>query len=519
MPKLSESLTALSLLSVLLIADFGFCSDSLAAPSTDQTSSVKIEFNISEPLGLLRFVNGISKQSDEGQSYYDFFILHHKLNKEDKELLRRYQRLQKSDAEFEIPSGRKLSLHQRLTAAACSTKSFEDFFKEASQFCKNDEFDTLQVVMNHFRPVYEQLIWKPLSPQLNKDLAWFRTNEQAYTRLLATVALLFQSSAGREQPLKASLVPVPTEVKKEGNGFHFISSAFSENLDLAVVQSVEIVPADTIAGFNDPRVNNNRSLEDNDGLIHELVHMLWAFRSPEFKKALLAAFEKSGRQFNYDLLNESQAAAIQAWFYRQVRGKDKSGRWYDNSYVDRYAKALLPILQEYVSADGSATVINADDYAQKAMKAFDTTFPKWQEDPQIMLWRSQIVQAPISSENLAADLNEKLFDFGGGDHRISLVKGETWPMKFAQYLKHPELTTVFLLHPNQIDLLHKYFGLGEQQVKELNEAVKDNKDSDKAVVKALHKGQQCLVFSIATRQPAQVQGLLDFARPTSDQQQ
>ncbi|MBX9725003.1 MAG: hypothetical protein K2X81_26605, partial [Candidatus Obscuribacterales bacterium] len=160
-------------------------------------------------------------------------------------------------------------------------------------------------------------------------------------------------------------------------------------------------PPDTVAGFNDPRVNNNCTLEDNDNLIHEFAHCLWAFRNPEFKKSLLAVFDKNGRQFNYDLLNESQAAAIQAWFYEQVRGKVKQGRWYDNQYVDKYAKALLPVLRKYVNHGSASLTLSAEDYAQEAMQAFDKTFPDWHDDPQIVLWRSQIVQSPASEENLA----------------------------------------------------------------------------------------------------------------------
>ncbi len=492
-------------------------SASPTVPKSDSTASgkIKIVFTSSEPLGLLRFISGISKQSDEGQSYYDFFLLHHKLNKHDIFMIRRYVRFRRAKTEFAVASGRKLNLHQQLMALACNTKSFDEFFKSAKQYCDEDEYETLQLVMNHFRPLYEQIIWKPFLPQLNKDLAWFRDNESAFARPLETVATLFQSSAGREYPLKAALVPVPTEVKKEGNGYHFITSALSENLDSSVVLSVGIVPPDTVAGFNDLRVNNNCTLEDNDNLIHEFVHCLWAFRNQEFRKSLLAVFQKSGRQFNYDLLNESQAAAIQAWFYEQVHGKEKRGRWYDNQYVDKYAKALLPVLREYVNSSSSSHVLSAEDYAQKAMQSFDTTFPNWHEDPQIVLWRSQIVQSPSSEENLADSLNDEMFDFSGGDHKVSLVKGDTWPNKASNCAKNPELTTIFLLHPNQIDVLQKYFGLEPKITDALQTLLQNQKDTDSPVVKMMKSGQQTFVFSISNRQKLQKQGLLDYAKKSS----
>lgn len=481
---------------------------------TETPPALKLEFTISEPLGLLRFLNGISKQSDEGHSYLDFLSSHYKLRKDDKGLIWEYVLVRRAKSEFEIVSGRKLSLNQQLMAIACNTKSFDEFYKAAKPYCSDEEFDTYQRVMNHFRPIYELLIWKPFSPQLNKDVAWFRDNEQAFARPLVSVAKLSQSSAGRERALKAAIVPAPAEVKKEGSGYMYSSSAFSENLDLAVVLSMQIVPPDTIAAFNDPRVNNKRTLEDNAGLIHEFTHNLWAFRNPEFKKALISSFERKGTQFNYDLLNESQASAIAAWFHKQVTGKDKPGQWYDNAYVDKYSKVLLPVLQEFGNlnaAQGALNTLNADDYADKAITAFEKTFPNWQIDPQIILWRSQIVQSPLSAEDLAADLNDKLFEFKGGDHKVTVVKGETWPARFANYSKDPKRTTVFLLHPNQIDTVQKYFGLSQQIADDLNTLVTQNKDTDEALVKAVKTEQRWLVFVISNRQTFQKQGLLKYA--------
>lgn len=505
-------------LSALLLTLQPVCSEgeqipTAAANSNGAEPSLRLEFVVSEPLALLRFINGISRQPDEGTAYYDFLIQHHKLGKSDKALIWRYVRMRKyNKSEYELPSGRKLSYHQRLMATACNTRTFDDFFKEAKTYSDPGDFQTLLVVLNHFRPIYEAIIWKPFSPQLMRDMAWFRKNEPLFARPLEPIASLFHSSAGRKQPLKAVLIPAPTEVRKEGNGFHFISSAFSENLDLGVAQSIEIIPPDTIAALNDPRVNNDRTLADNDGLIHEFTHTIWAFRDPEFKKKLIASFQKSNRQFNYDLLNESQASAVASWFYKQIKGKDKPGRWYDNTYVDRYSKAILPVLESFANAGSNAPSLDADEYAQKAADAFDKAFPDWREDPQVMLWRSQIIQSPLSSDTLVDELNDELFVFSGGDHQVRLVKGESWSDKFKNYSSRPGMTTIFLLDPGQIGTLQKHFALSSELVQELDSLVKQNNVSEKAVVKALRSGDRELIFSISSRQPLQKQGVIDFAR-------
>lgn len=496
----------LPLLLLLILCQAKARSDSQAEPT------LNIEFNISKACGLLRFISGVAKQSDEGTAYYDYLQAHHKLSKDDKHFIHEYQWLRKSKAQFSTSSGRKLNFHQQLMALACNSKSLEDFYIASKRYCSEDEHEVLKQVMEHFRPIYEQLIWRPLSPQLNKDLFWYRDNEKSFARPLQSIARLFDSSAGAKQPLKATFVPVPVDVRAEGNGFCFSSNAFSENLDSVVVVSQGIVPPDLIAEYKDKRVNNDRTLEDSDEIIHEFVHNLWSYRNSEFRQKLESLFLSNDRQFNYDLLNESQAAAIQAWFYKQVRGKDKSGPWYDNKYVDKYAKALLPVILEFVDSRKDET-LNAEQYAGKAFKAFDQTFPEWREDPQIQLWRCQIVQSPLSSEDLADELNEKIFEFSSGEHRVSLVKGETWPDRYKNYLKEPHLTTAFLIYPNQLDVLQKYFELDLGVIRDLKAQLEKNKNNDLPLVKAFRSDTRCLVFSIAAKQALQKQALIDYARP------
>lgn len=163
---------------------FAFVQASFSVNENQEANKLRLEFNISETCGLLRFIEGISGQTDEGEGYSNFLSSHYKLNKVDKKLIRDYQWLRKAKSEFQIPSGRKLNLFQQLMLLACSTRNFDEFFKAAKPCCSDLEFEILQQVMNHFRPLYEQLIWKPLSPQLNKDLGWFRTNEQEFSRPL-----------------------------------------------------------------------------------------------------------------------------------------------------------------------------------------------------------------------------------------------------------------------------------------------------------------------------------------------
>jgi len=491
----------------------------LVPPSKANSEPVlHLEFGTSEPCGLLRFLDSIAEERGEGPALASFFRSQRQLNAEDLKQIQRYKALSSapgSQLEFSSPAGQKVSLQQKLKATACEFNEFDRFYEKAEQFCAPSYFNEFKKILTHFRPVYEEQIWRTCKPVLHDDLDWFKSNEPKFARPLEQVRHLFQSSLGRKQAMHSTLIPVPMLVTRQGSGFRYrAESADSESvLPRFTMVSVSILDPATAARFNDARVNkeaqtfNECTLSGNCILIHESVHLLWAYRRQCLKKAFYDSFKKSDMIFNYDILNESQAAALSAWFYRNVTGKEDESDWYDNKYVSRFAHALRPLLENYIDSNRSLD----QSYAEKAMKLFEETFPDWREDPQIVLWRSQIITGE-DEEQLAEKLSARIFKFSSGNHEMRVVNGKTWNDLGKEFLSNPKRNTVFFLKPNQLDLLSNYFQMPENVVEKLKQLRLGSSSSDAELLAGIRTPQRWLIFCISDELKSQKTALENLAK-------
>jgi len=479
---------------------------------------LRMEFGTSEPCGLLRFMDSIAEERDEGPALGSFFRSQRPLDAADLEQIQRYKALSSapgSQVEFTTEAGRKRNLQKQLKTIACEFNEFDQFYEKAKRYCAPDYFSELKGVLTHFRPLYEQQIWLPCKPVLESDVDWFKSTERDWARPLEKIRRLFQSPLSTDPALKAILVPVPYMLIRQGNKIHIKSEAANSEASeprFAMV-SVNILAPETAAKYNDSWLTNEAqtinkcTLEGNSVLFHEFVHLIWAYRKQNLKKAFYDSFRKEDMIFNYDILNEAQACALAAWFYKNVSGKEDEGDWYDNKYVSRYAHALRPVLEEYIDLnhpmDGS--------YARKAMKVFEETFPDWQEDPQVVLWRSQIVAAQ-DPELLEKDLSGRIFKFNSGNHEMRVLKGKTWSGKRKEFLQNPRRNTIFFLKPNQLDLLSQYFGLSESVVSSLEKLRSGSSCAAAALLAGIKTPQRWLIFCISDELKDQESALENLAK-------
>jgi hypothetical protein len=475
-------------------------SPSANAQGPQPEQGIRMEFGVSEPCGLLHFMDSIAEERDEGPALSSFFQSQRKLDASDLGLIQRYKALSSapgSQAEFISEAGRKRSLQKMLTRAACEHNEFDEFLAQAKEYCAPSYFDELKVVLLHFRPLYDEQIWRPCDPVLRRDVEWFKSNERSYARPLNKIHHLFESSLGTEQALKAVLIPVPYMVVHKDNKLRIRSDgANSEAMEPRFgVVSMNILAPETAAKYNDEWLNsqvselNKCTLEGNSVMFHEFIHLVWAYRKPELKEPLFASFKRNDMKFNYDLLNEAQACALTAWFCKNI-GKENEGGGYDNEYVVKYAVALRPVLEEYIGSNRSLDA----DYAIRAMKVFKETFPDWIQDPQVVLWSSQIV-AEQDPAQLERDLAGHIFKFGSGDHQMRAIKGQSWDQKKTEFSANPEVNTIFFIQPNQLDLLAKNFEVPERVVKTLKEMT--SRTGASSVLAATKLEKRWLIFCIA----------------------
>ena len=71
-------------------------------------------------------------------------------------------------------------------------------------------------------------------------------------------------------------------------------------------------------------------------------------------------------------MEEALATVAGEWIYARQKGRPESGEWYFDDYIDRYAKALYPLMTGYV--ERGQTIDSA--FVNQAVGLFDQTFPQ-----------------------------------------------------------------------------------------------------------------------------------------------
>jgi hypothetical protein len=77
------------------------------------------------------------------------------------------------------------------------------------------------------------------------------------------------------------------------------------------------------------------------------------------------------------LLNESLATALgNGYVFTKLRGKENSGNWYRNRFINLMAKEIYPIVTEYLASGRAMDKTFVDRYIQ----TYDTRFPEFLVD-------------------------------------------------------------------------------------------------------------------------------------------
>lgn len=145
--------------------------------------------------------------------------------------------------------------------------------------------------------------------------------------------------------------------------------------------AIKSTRATSYSSFAMLEIAKNRSLKQGlDVVFHELCHVLWR-RQPEKVKAKVMnqIFETGDIQARsvYDILNEALASAwgsgiFQEKFSRKLfhNNLQRSNGFYGNKKIDTYAKAIFPLLKEYIGSN--KTIL--DGFAVESLSIYSRFF-------------------------------------------------------------------------------------------------------------------------------------------------
>ncbi|MBX2905056.1 MAG: hypothetical protein KF744_03405 [Taibaiella sp.] len=253
----------------------------------------------------------------------------------------------------EYPEARQKprSLAGMLNNAAIRANTVEEFLSNIVGMIPNERWMRLKASLQVVEPMYDKIML-PYDDDLRKQQQALAQYSEATDAIFSKLKRFYGSTWSNAMPFTISLFAIPGA---KGNS---TAAPYSNTLALGVL-------------------TKETEHEMRMGVaIHEICHVLYEEQPLRLQWALDSAFVKSKSlyaPYAYAYFDEALATACgNGWAYRQLAGHDDTGEWYNDEYINGFAKAIYPLVRSYI-AEGRAI---DRSFVKKAIALFEKTFPK-----------------------------------------------------------------------------------------------------------------------------------------------
>lgn len=323
--------------------------------SYGQGNLAKIETN--KILCLFNFLETSSNQKRASSSYRKYIL--NQLGEDEKfnTLTNLYAKLNLTYAtrRKEYPENRHVRLNTKdlIWIAASNAKSIDDLSERIIGYLPHSTHNQLIDIFKQIEPYYDSLTWEKEQENINRI-------EEQLSKYKGDIDYLYQKISGfyhtqwnTQVPFKVMLYPIPL---KSGN-----TRAFTVGNAL-------------ICGFL------SRNENDYKGrlgvIIHEMCHILYEEQSPAFQHKLEKWFTSSDSPYSklaYNYMNEALATALgNGWAYEQIHKKVDPTQWYNDKYIEGFARAIFPLVKMYLNKEKPID----EAFVKESISIFEITFPK-----------------------------------------------------------------------------------------------------------------------------------------------
>ncbi len=465
---------------LLLAASSTYSAPSCCAEQTSQqatttkTSSSLVQLNllISEPCSLMRFMDCISERHHT-TSWVKTWYKKARGEKAaaDKKFISDYQNLMQSTANkvYRDETGREQDLDQYILCLASQSKNIPDFVSKVKKELEEKQFEKLKAVIEHFSPIYHEMLWLPRLPELQKQLATAQESvvSTQLTERLQKVQHFMNANWPSGISCNVVLIPLP-EFKLEHK------NTSGENLGR--IQIVEVLPGEKL------KINL-------DVVFHECCHALW--HTSRAQDSTNKEFQKHPNGFEaFSELNEGMATALgQGWFSKQAYGKVQKN-WYVDEVVDKYAHALYPPITKYMNSD---KVIDAE-FARLATEIFSKKLKNTVNSRQLITAFDVYCDKLDSSAELRKSIQTAIPRL----HSFSLSCPLDNPQSLEAYRNSASRLMAFLVPQDKVSSLRSW-GFSATEI--------DNVISSKGLT-VVQKGDRKILFCVAPTSQQQTELLV-----------
>lgn len=274
--------------------------------------------------------------------------------------LRRYRQL---DHDPTIPLegypegriGSQTSTEPFYLGAAASAADLPDLQRRTAGVLPNEVLVSLDSIYRFFAPAFDTLAWQPHAAELGRQ-------REAYSKYLAEKGLMRQF--GQLRTFYGSVWPDALPYRILLNPQLDVGKSFT-NKGHAMGNLVLLETHPTSRDF----------MGGSAVVFHEMSHTLSAQQRRGLQQRMEGWYLHNTSPNNrhaYHLMEEALATVAGEWIYAQQAGQPETGEWYNDDYINRYAKALYPLMTGYVNRGQELD----SAFVAQAVSAFDRTFPQ-----------------------------------------------------------------------------------------------------------------------------------------------
>ncbi|GAA4036792.1 hypothetical protein GCM10022409_22140 [Hymenobacter glaciei] len=334
-----------------------------AQPTASPGPAVSVE--VSRVHSLVRFVETIAGSNNSYRGSRRAFEASRFNTPEARRWLRRYQSLD-HDPGFDrdgFPAGRLGSvgsIEPSYLAASADAQDLPDLQRRTAGLLPNEVLVSLDSAYRYFTPAFDTLAWQPNATELGRL-------RPAYTEFLAKSQLM--QKFGRLRTFYGSVWPdalpyrillTPQLDAKQGLGGLIFTNHATAMGNLVLLDCHPV----------------SRTFVDGTAVVfHEMSHTLSTQQRLGLQQQLEGWYlhhPSPNHRYAYNLMEEALATVAGEWIYAQQTGRPESGEWYYDDYINRYAKAIYPLMTSYVERGKTIDSL----FVNQAIDLFDTTFPQ-----------------------------------------------------------------------------------------------------------------------------------------------
>lgn len=353
----------------------------------------------------------------------------------------------------QYPAPLKLNMMSRdlLERNLVLSKNVDAFVSRSLGIIPQEDLTAMASLLERFLPVYRNLVSEPYKTayEEQKQNLLKYLNDDSFSRYFQTGLDFYGTAWDSSIPIELNL----------------LLSLDKGNLGARAFGNVAVCEAS--AGLQD-------HVSFFSVAIHEIYHIIYDNQSLQTKHDIQHWFNTTkspNSQYALLLLNEVLATALgNGYVIEQLNGKTDAHEWYGNRYISQMAKAIYPVVKDYIKDKKPMD----EAFVQVYVKMYDTQFPQWANELNHLFTYRYIVAdttedwlylrktyryhsysrfgAPISPaeiEKVKATPITKLFIISQNHHAaISLLKDGFTELKDKKMNANKEFINIFRLKDN-----------------------------------------------------------------------